>query len=133
MLNIIWAIIAGLIIGLLAKLVVPGRQSIPLWLTIILGIVGALIGNWLAALFGVAFTGGIDWIRHILQIAAAAVLIAIGAPVWMRRGTGRPADRHQRHDIGPVGPPSARDRRQWPARPFFTSAMATATTSTASP
>jgi uncharacterized membrane protein YeaQ/YmgE (transglycosylase-associated protein family) len=52
MLNIIWAIIAGLIIGLLAKFVVPGRQAIPIWLTILLGIVGALIGNWLAALFG---------------------------------------------------------------------------------
>jgi uncharacterized membrane protein YeaQ/YmgE (transglycosylase-associated protein family) len=89
MLNIIWAIIAGLIIGLLAKLVVPGRQDIPIWLTIILGIVGALIGNWLAALIGVRFTGGIDWIRHLLQIAAAAVLIAIVAPVWMRRGAGR--------------------------------------------
>jgi uncharacterized membrane protein YeaQ/YmgE (transglycosylase-associated protein family) len=89
MLNIIWAIIAGLIIGLIAKAVVPGRQNIPLWLTIVLGIVGALIGNWLAALFGVRFTGGIDWIRHILQVAAAAVLIAVIAPVWMRRGAGR--------------------------------------------
>jgi uncharacterized membrane protein YeaQ/YmgE (transglycosylase-associated protein family) len=89
MLNIIWAIIAGLVIGLLAKLVVPGRQAIPLWLTILLGIVGALIGNWLAAVFGVRFTGGIDWIRHILQIGAAAVLIAIVAPMWMRRGTSR--------------------------------------------
>jgi uncharacterized membrane protein YeaQ/YmgE (transglycosylase-associated protein family) len=89
MLNIIWAIIAGAIIGLLAKLFVPGRQDIPIWLTIILGIVGALIGNWLAALFGVRFTGGIDWIRHALQIAAAAVLIAIVAPLWMRRGAGR--------------------------------------------
>ena len=89
-LNIIWAIIAGAIIGLLAKLFVPGRQDIPIWLTIILGIVGALIGNWLAALFGVRFTGGIDWIRHALQIAAAAVLIAIVAPMWMRsRGAGR--------------------------------------------
>jgi uncharacterized membrane protein YeaQ/YmgE (transglycosylase-associated protein family) len=75
------AIIAGLIIGLLAKWVVPGRQSIPLWLTIALGIVGALIGNWLAALFGVRFTGGIDWIRHILQIGAVAVLIAVVAPM----------------------------------------------------
>jgi uncharacterized membrane protein YeaQ/YmgE (transglycosylase-associated protein family) len=89
MLNIIWAIIAGLINGLLAKAVVPGRQAIPLWLTIGLGIVGALIGNWLAALFGVRFTGGIDWIRHILQIGAAAVLIAIVAPMWMQRGAGR--------------------------------------------
>jgi uncharacterized membrane protein YeaQ/YmgE (transglycosylase-associated protein family) len=65
------AIIAGLIIGLLAKLVVPGRQAIPLWLTIGLGIVGALIGNWLAALFGVGFTGGIDWIRHPASWAPA--------------------------------------------------------------
>ena len=89
MLNIIWAIIAGAIIGLLAKLFVPGRQDIPIWLTIILGIVGALIGNWLAVLFGVRFTGGIDGIRHALQIAAAAVLIAIVAPMWMRRGARR--------------------------------------------
>jgi uncharacterized membrane protein YeaQ/YmgE (transglycosylase-associated protein family) len=89
MLNIIWAIIAGLIIGLLAKAVVPGRQAIPLWLTIVLGIVGGLIGNWLAAVFGVRFTGGVDWIRHILQVVAAAVLIAIVAPMWMRRGAGR--------------------------------------------
>jgi hypothetical protein len=51
--------------------------------------VGALTGNWLAALFGVRFTGGIDWIRHILQVGAAAVLIATIAPVWMRRGAGR--------------------------------------------
>ena len=66
----------------------PGHQVIPIWLTILLGIVGALIGNWLATLFGVRFTGGVDWIHHLLQIAAAAVLIAIIAPVWMRRGTG---------------------------------------------
>lgn len=89
MLNIIWAIIAGLIIGLLAKLVVPGRQAIPLWLTIILGIVGGLVGNWLASAIGVRHTSGIDWIRHLLQLGVAAVLIAIVAPVWMRRGARR--------------------------------------------
>jgi uncharacterized membrane protein YeaQ/YmgE (transglycosylase-associated protein family) len=67
----------------------PRRQAIPIWLTILLGIVGALIGNWLAALFGVRFTSGIDWIRHILQVGAAAVLIAIVAPMWLRRGARR--------------------------------------------
>jgi uncharacterized membrane protein YeaQ/YmgE (transglycosylase-associated protein family) len=67
----------------------PGRQAIPLWLTIVLGIAGALVGNWLAAVFGVRFTGGIDWIRHFLQVGSAAVLIAIVAPMWMRRGAGR--------------------------------------------
>jgi uncharacterized membrane protein YeaQ/YmgE (transglycosylase-associated protein family) len=86
MFQIIWSVIAGLVIGLLAKLFVPGRQAIPLWLTIVLGIVGALIGNWLAGLLGVRHTGGVDWIRHILQVAAAAVLIAVVAPMWMRRG-----------------------------------------------
>jgi len=83
--SFLWAIIAGLIIGLLAKLVVPGRQPIPLWLTTLLGIVGALAGNALASAVGVRDTGGIDWIRHIFQIGVAAVLIALVAPMWSRR------------------------------------------------
>ena len=88
MLNIIWAIIAGLIIGLLAKLFIPGRQAIPLWLTIILGIIGGLIGNWLASVLGVRHTFGIDWIRHSLQVAAAVVLLGLVAPAWSRRTPG---------------------------------------------
>jgi uncharacterized membrane protein YeaQ/YmgE (transglycosylase-associated protein family) len=87
MFQIIWSIIAGLIIGVLAKLVLRGRQPIPLWLTVVLGIVGALVGNWLAGLIGVRHTGGVDWIRHILQIAVAAVLIAIVTPAWMARSS----------------------------------------------
>ncbi|MEU3227509.1 GlsB/YeaQ/YmgE family stress response membrane protein [Streptomyces sp. NPDC006976] len=83
--SFLWAIIAGLVIGLLAKLVVPGRQPIPLWLTILLGIVGALVGNALASAFGVRDTAGIDWIRHIFQIGVAAVLIALVSPAWVRR------------------------------------------------
>lgn len=89
MLNVIWAIMAGLVIGLVAKLFVPGRQAIPLWLTIVLGIVGGLVGNWLASVLGVRHTSGIDWIRHILQVGAAAILIAIVAPRWTRRGARR--------------------------------------------
>lgn len=83
--SFLWAIIAGLVVGLLAKLVVPGRQPIPLWLTILLGIVGALVGNALASAFGVRDTAGIDWIRHIFQIGVAAVLIALVSPAWVRR------------------------------------------------
>lgn len=83
--SFLWAIIAGLIIGLLAKLVLPGRQPIPLWLTVLLGIVGAVVGNVLASAVGVRDTGGIDWIRHIFQIGIAAVLIALVTPLWARR------------------------------------------------
>ncbi|MEU3828958.1 GlsB/YeaQ/YmgE family stress response membrane protein [Streptomyces sp. SID486] len=83
--SFLWAIIAGLIIGLLAKLVIPGRQPIPLWLTILLGIVGGIAGNALASAFGVRDTGGIDWIRHVLQIGVAALLIGLVSPMWARR------------------------------------------------
>jgi uncharacterized membrane protein YeaQ/YmgE (transglycosylase-associated protein family) len=83
--SFIWAIIAGLIIGLIARAILPGRQDIPIWLTIVLGVVGALIGNAIATGLGVEDTGGFDWIRHIAQIAAAAVLIGIVAPLWAKR------------------------------------------------
>jgi uncharacterized membrane protein YeaQ/YmgE (transglycosylase-associated protein family) len=86
----IWIVVGGLIVGLIAKALVPGRQSIPLWLTVLLGIVGALIGNFIAAAIGVRNTGGIDWIRHILQIGVAVALVAIVAPMWMSRRSTRP-------------------------------------------
>ena len=83
--SFIWAIIAGLIIGLIARAVLPGRQAIPIWLTIVLGVLGAVIGNAIASALGVEDTKGIDWIRHIVQIAAAAGLIALVEPLWARR------------------------------------------------
>jgi uncharacterized membrane protein YeaQ/YmgE (transglycosylase-associated protein family) len=46
---IISAIIVGLIIGALGQLVLPGRQDIPIWLTILIGIVAALIGSLIAS------------------------------------------------------------------------------------
>ena len=89
MLQILWVLVAGLVIGSIAKLVVPGRQDIPLWLTVLLGVVGALIGNFLSGLVGARHSGGFDWIRHALQVTAAAVLIAVVVPVWARRSPGR--------------------------------------------
>ena len=83
--SFLWAIIAGLIIGLIARAILPGRQNIPIWLTILLGVIGAIIGNLIASALGVGDTRGIDWIRHIVQIAAAAGLIAIVAPLWAKR------------------------------------------------
>ncbi|MCX5214175.1 GlsB/YeaQ/YmgE family stress response membrane protein [Kitasatospora sp. NBC_00240] len=83
--SFLWAIVAGLIIGLLARLLLPGRQPIPIWLTILLGVVGAVAGNALASGLGVRDTGGIDWIRHLLQIGVAAALITVISPAWGRR------------------------------------------------
>ncbi len=75
--------------GLLARVLLPGRQSIPIWLTILLGIVGAIVGNVIAANIGVRHTDGIDWVRHLLQIGVAAAAIALVEPLYTRRGVRR--------------------------------------------
>ncbi len=77
--GIITALIIGLIIGALGRLVVPGRQNIPIWLTILIGIVAALIGSLIASALGVGDTRGIDWIKLIIQVALAAAGVALVA------------------------------------------------------
>ena len=74
--GIISALIIGLVIGALGRLVDPGRQRIPIWLTIIIGIIAALIGTGIATLLGVADTAGIDWIELGIQVALAALGVA---------------------------------------------------------
>lgn len=87
--GIFTAIVIGLIIGALARLVLPGKQAIPIWLTILIGIVGAIVGTLIAQSVGVAVTPGIDWIEIVLQVAVAAVGISIIAPVYGRRRMNR--------------------------------------------
>ncbi|GLW96401.1 membrane protein [Microtetraspora sp. NBRC 16547] len=67
------AIIIGIIIGALARLILPGRQNISIGLTIIVGIVAALIGSLIASVLGVANTKGIDWTEHLIQLLLAIV------------------------------------------------------------
>ncbi len=85
--EIIGVIIAGAIIGALARLVMPGKQGISMLVTIILGILGVLIGYYLAAALGVEATNGIDWLRWIISIIVAVVLIAVYVAVTGRRRT----------------------------------------------
>jgi uncharacterized membrane protein YeaQ/YmgE (transglycosylase-associated protein family) len=83
--GIISAIIVGAIIGALGRLVVPGRQNIAIWLTIVIGIVAAILGTLLANALGVGSTRGIDWIELIIQIALAAAGVALFAGSFSRR------------------------------------------------
>jgi uncharacterized membrane protein YeaQ/YmgE (transglycosylase-associated protein family) len=85
--EIIGLIIAGAIIGALAKLVMPGKQAGGIIVTIILGILGVLVGYYLAAALGVDQTKGVDWLRWIISIIVAAILIAIYGAVTGRRRT----------------------------------------------
>jgi len=83
--GIITALIIGLIIGALGRLVVPGKQNIPIWLTLLIGVVAAFVGTLIAAAVGVDDTPGIDWIELILQVALAAGGVAIVAGTRGRR------------------------------------------------
>ncbi|MER5450270.1 GlsB/YeaQ/YmgE family stress response membrane protein [Streptomyces sp. NPDC002766] len=74
--GIISAIVIGIVIGVLGRLVVPGRQRIGILLTILVGIVAALIGSAIASAFGVADTKGVDWIEWLIQIGLAALGVA---------------------------------------------------------
>jgi len=83
--EILGVIIAGIIIGLLGKFFAPGdRDNIPIWLTVLCGIAGVIIGWYLAVALGVEATAGIDWIRWIISIIVAAVLVMIAAAVTGR-------------------------------------------------
>ena len=73
--SIVTAIIIGLVIGALGRLVLPGKQDIPIWLTIVIGVVAALIGT--AIVGSLRDTNGIDWIEIAVQVLLAAVGVAL--------------------------------------------------------
>ncbi|MEV4351322.1 GlsB/YeaQ/YmgE family stress response membrane protein [Actinoplanes sp. NPDC049596] len=75
--GLVTAIVVGLVIGALGRLVVPGRQSIPIWLTILIGIVAAVLGTFIAAAMGVAHTPGVDWIELVIQVILAAAGVSL--------------------------------------------------------
>jgi uncharacterized membrane protein YeaQ/YmgE (transglycosylase-associated protein family) len=83
--GIISAIVIGAIIGVLGRLVVRGKQNISILVTIIVGIIAALLGTWLASLVGVEDTNGIDWIELLFQVVLAAIGVAIVAGSGRRR------------------------------------------------
>ncbi|ATY15620.1 MULTISPECIES: GlsB/YeaQ/YmgE family stress response membrane protein [Actinomycetes] len=83
--GIISAVVIGLILGLLGKLVAPGKQAIPIWLTILVGIVAAFVGTAIARGLGYADTKGIDWLEIITQVVLAAIGVTLAASLWGKR------------------------------------------------
>ncbi|WP_062431353.1 GlsB/YeaQ/YmgE family stress response membrane protein [Herbidospora daliensis] len=83
--SILGAIVIGAVIGALGRLILPGRQPIGWILTIVVGIVAALIGTAIAQSLGVATTDGIDWIELVMQVVLA--VIGVGAVAALRGRT----------------------------------------------
>ena len=73
--GIIWTIIIGLVLGVVGRLLLPGKQNIPIWLTILAGVVASIVGFLIANALGVASTNGVDWIELIIKIVLAVAAV----------------------------------------------------------
>jgi uncharacterized membrane protein YeaQ/YmgE (transglycosylase-associated protein family) len=74
-LNLLWMLVVGLVIGALARLILPGRQNLSILLTSLLGVAGALIGGLIADRV-------FDWgsvAQFVTSLVVAVVLVAITA------------------------------------------------------
>src|ERR1700749_1260697 len=86
---IIWWILIGLVVGAVARLVIPGRQHIGILFTILIGIVAAIVGGILtAALLGAG--------HNIITFLVAVLLAALAVSAFTTRGYGRYNPRRRR-------------------------------------
>ncbi|MBN6057772.1 GlsB/YeaQ/YmgE family stress response membrane protein [Nonomuraea sp. RK-328] len=84
--SILGAIVIGAVIGAVGRLLLPGRQAIGWILTVVVGIVAALVGTLIAQVLGVETTPGIDWIELVMQVVLA--IVGVGLVAGLRRGSG---------------------------------------------
>ncbi|HEX3547353.1 MAG TPA: GlsB/YeaQ/YmgE family stress response membrane protein [Mycobacterium sp.] len=83
------AILVGIVVGVLGRLLVPGRQPIGMLLTVLVGIVSAFIGTAIARAIGIPTdTSGIDWLELLVQVIVAALGVALISALLGRRRTG---------------------------------------------
>jgi uncharacterized membrane protein YeaQ/YmgE (transglycosylase-associated protein family) len=83
--EVLGVIVAGVIIGLLGKLVAPGdKDNTPIWLTVLCGIGGVLLGWYVYSAFGGTETDGVDWVRWLVSIVCAAVLVVAASTITGR-------------------------------------------------
>ncbi|MED5815395.1 GlsB/YeaQ/YmgE family stress response membrane protein [Mycolicibacterium sp. 050232] len=87
--GIVSAILIGIVVGLIGRLIVPGRQPIGILVTILVGIVSAFIGSAIARALGIpTMTNGIDWLELLVQVIVAAIGVALVSAFMGRRRTG---------------------------------------------
>jgi len=78
---VIGFIVAGLIIGALARLIKPGRQNLSVFMTLLLGLVGSVIGGVVANLLGTGDIFELNILGFIVAVIAAVVLIGVAEGV----------------------------------------------------
>ena len=79
----IWMIIVGLVAGLLARAIKPGNDAMGWIMTIVLGIVGAMLGGFVAGLIGIDADGGFTGL--IFSVIGAIILLFIYEMIMSKR------------------------------------------------
>ncbi|MFP5371909.1 MAG: GlsB/YeaQ/YmgE family stress response membrane protein [Actinomycetes bacterium] len=74
-------IVVGAVIGVLARLIVPGKQRLSMLATVLLGVAGAVIGGLLASLVGLGSITELNVVGFILAVVAAVLLIGVAEGV----------------------------------------------------
>jgi uncharacterized membrane protein YeaQ/YmgE (transglycosylase-associated protein family) len=88
LMDILGLIVVGLIIGALARLITPGKQRLSILATMVLGVVGAIIGGLIASFFGTGDVFELNVIGFILAVIAAVLLIGVAEGVSGGRSRG---------------------------------------------
>ena len=81
--SFIWMIIVGLVAGLLARAIKPGNDAMGWIMTIVLGIVGAMLGGFVAGLIGIDADGGFTGL--IFSVIGAIILLFLYEMIMSRR------------------------------------------------
>jgi uncharacterized membrane protein YeaQ/YmgE (transglycosylase-associated protein family) len=71
-------IVFGLVVGLLARLLVPGRQELSLPMTVLLGVIGSVVGGVVANALGTGDVFELNFLGSVVAIATSVVLVVIG-------------------------------------------------------
>jgi hypothetical protein len=100
--EIIGVVVAGLIIGLLGKFAARGN---PLWLTILCGLGGVLIGWFIYTAIGGNGSAGVDWGRSLVATVVAAVLVVNASTVTGRSTTAAHEGKGESHPGQVIQPP----------------------------
>ena len=83
--NVLWTIIFGLIVGVVAKLLMPGRDPGGFIVTIVLGILGSFLGGWLGRALGFYQQG--QGAGFLMSVVGAIILLLLYRLIAGRRAT----------------------------------------------
>jgi len=82
-------IVAGLIIGAIARLLLPGRQKIGILWTLVLGVIGSVIGGTIANLIGTGDIMELNVIGFVCAVVASIALLAVAERAGLGQGDER--------------------------------------------